>query len=148
MQRIPTCHPDKQHGALGLCRSCYNKHLRQINPAYRLSCQKSGERHRAAHPERKLATTLRQRYGLTIAQYEAMKASQQNKCFICRETKPLVIDHNHATGKVRGLLCCRCNTLCGFLEKSWSLVPAAILYTKFEVNHLGQDDRYKAPPVS
>lgn len=40
-------------------------------------------------------------------------------CDICRTTNgPFVIDHNHTTGKIRGLLCRRCNTAIGYLEES------------------------------
>ncbi len=60
------------------------------------------------------------KYGLTKAQREAMYASQDGRCAICGEHKSfskISTDHNHVTGKVRGLLCTFCNTLVGYLEK-------------------------------
>ena len=63
------------------------------------------------------------RYGLNRIQQEALLESQGSKCKICdKELKMFsghlggFIDHNHKTGKVRGVLCNRCNTVVGGLE--------------------------------
>jgi hypothetical protein len=55
---------------------------------------------------------LKRRYGITVAQYDEMLANQNNVCWICKrppKKKRLSVDHNHKTGKVRGLLCYSCN---------------------------------------
>lgn len=57
---------------------------------------------------------LRKRYGLTLSQRKRMEFEQKNRCKIClRAPKPggcpLAVDHDHKTGRVRGLLCFRCN---------------------------------------
>lgn len=58
---------------------------------------------------------LRQRYGITQHDYVQMLANQRGECAICAQTKPsgkynvFAVDHNHETGKVRGLLCNQCN---------------------------------------
>lgn len=54
---------------------------------------------------------LNHKYGLSIAQYEQMCEKQKGKCAICGEIPPkrLCVDHDHLTGKVRGLLCIPCN---------------------------------------
>ena len=53
-------------------------------------------------------------YGLTIEQYDYILVSQNYRCAICgnlaNAKKRLAIDHDHATGRVRGLLCSWCNT--------------------------------------
>lgn len=53
------------------------------------------------------------RYKLSVEKHQEMLQEQANKCAICEasppEGKPLVIDHHHDTGKVRGLLCYVCN---------------------------------------
>lgn len=55
------------------------------------------------------------RYGLTSEEYEALLASSDGGCHVCGSLLPgngrkrFDIDHDHATGKVRGLLCRRCN---------------------------------------
>jgi hypothetical protein len=64
---------------------------------------------------------LRRNYGITGAQYEMMHASQNGHCAICGKAEwhkngNLSIDHDHKTGKIRGLLCNWCNYGIGFLD--------------------------------
>jgi ethanolamine ammonia-lyase large subunit len=59
---------------------------------------------------------LRAKYGLTTEMVARMSALQNHKCALCKQRKKLVIDHCHSTGKVRGLLCHRCNTSLGWIE--------------------------------
>lgn len=54
-------------------------------------------------------------YGLTPADYDLLVNKQDGKCAICQQAKRLVVDHCHATGKIRGLLCHHCNTGIGLL---------------------------------
>jgi hypothetical protein len=54
--------------------------------------------------------TLKSLYGITSEQFDAMARSQDGRCAVCRKkTTRLVVDHDHATGEVRGLLCHGCN---------------------------------------
>ena len=59
-------------------------------------------------------------YKLTVEKYEEMLANQYFCCAICdglpETQRALSVDHDHVTGKVRGLLCIRCNTALGRLE--------------------------------
>lgn len=73
---------------------------------------------------------LRRKYGLSLEDYESLKAKQNNCCLICNEEKALNVDHNHLTGKVRGLLCRGCNTAIGLLKEDVSLLNKAIFYLK------------------
>ena len=70
------------------------------------------------------AETLRRRYGLTVGQVIEIAEAQANTCPLCSRQFPsenilsrrgneLVVDHDHETGKVRGLLCRACNVLLG-----------------------------------
>jgi hypothetical protein len=58
---------------------------------------------------------LMRKYGITVQQYDSMFETQRGLCFLCdlppKESEPLEVDHDHFTGKVRKLLCGRCNTL-------------------------------------
>ena len=59
---------------------------------------------------------LRDNYGLDPDLYDAMVFCQDGKCAICKRTdhrRRLDIDHDHKTGKVRGLLCEKCNKMLG-----------------------------------
>lgn len=71
-------------------------------------------------------------YGLTVEQYEAMVQRQGNCCAICGNGptigKTLCVDHDHRTGKVRGLLCNTCNVGMGALKDDPELVWLAFAY--------------------
>ncbi len=80
--------------------------------------------------ERRRAS-LRRSYGITLEQYQSMEKQQNHGCAICGkppEKRALAVDHCHATGKVRGLLCAKHNTGIGLFEDSPELLKAAILY--------------------
>lgn len=67
------------------------------------------------------ARNIKQKYNLSIRQYKAMFEDQDGKCWICRKPpirRRLSVDHDHKTGKVRGLLCDFCNYF--FLGKTHS----------------------------
>jgi hypothetical protein len=59
---------------------------------------------------------LRTVYGLSPQDFADMVRQQDRKCFVCHKKprKPLFIDHCHKTGRVRALLCVRCNSMLGF----------------------------------
>lgn len=78
-------------------------------------------------------------YGITIRQYAEILALQGGRCFLCREgetavtkdgmVKALHIDHDHATGQIRGLLCQRCNHALATVERHGMLwIYRAIVY--------------------
>ena len=82
---------------------------------------------------------LRRRYNLTDDAYEQMIKDQNNCCAICGqpETKMdhqhgtvarLAVDHCHTTGKVRGLLCSRCNVTIGRVGESVEILKAMVAY--------------------
>ena len=83
-------------------------------------------------PEYMRAYVLRTKYGLTTEQYAAMEQAQGNVCAVCSERcstgRRLAVDHDHATGAVRGLLCHRCNRAIGLLGDDAALLRAAAEY--------------------
>lgn len=79
--------------------------------------------------------SLRLRFGLTLAQYEDMRAAQNCRCAICRAHKPggkgdWHVDHDHRTKRVRGLLCQNCNIGLGNFKDSPARLNAAINYLR------------------
>jgi hypothetical protein len=70
------------------------------------------------------------RYGLTKEEHNAMVLLQNNVCAICNEPngKTLHVDHDHKTGRVRGLLCTRCNSGIGFFKDDINYLANAIKY--------------------
>lgn len=79
---------------------------------------------------------IKKKYGLTPEQYNTMLCKQNYACNICRKPtsrKKLAVDHNHKTGKVRGLLCVKCNTLLGFVYDDINILKRAIKHLKYEL---------------
>jgi len=81
------------------------------------------------------------RYDCTQEQFDAMKEKQNNSCGVCGikaedvihkdfKYSPLVIDHCHTTGNIRGLLCPTCNNALGLFHDSIKKLSNAITYLK------------------
>lgn len=65
---------------------------------------------------------IKGRYGITSDQYDKMLADQGGTCALCpNEISPygrrLSIDHDHVTGRVRGILCLRCNNQISLIDR-------------------------------
>lgn len=71
-------------------------------------------------------------YGITINEYEKMSIRQNHLCAICKEVsdtnRKLVVDHDHITGDIRGLLCGRCNKSIGLFKDNTIYLNNAIKY--------------------
>lgn len=96
-------------------------------------------RYREQNPRLVKNGQMRAMFGITLDQYEAMHSEQGGVCACCglpesaihnktRAPKRLSVDHDHATGEVRGLLCGRCNTALGLLDDDPSKIRALIAY--------------------
>jgi len=103
------------------CRAC--KNLRQ--KAWRTTNPDQAAEHRRRG-------RLLHRYGITAEEYEQQLQDQGGRCALCREPcrtgKRLAVDHDHETGKLRGLLCSACNTGIGSLGDNPVLMDRAIEY--------------------
>lgn len=116
---MPYKDPDKQRAA---SRRSHAAHKIARNASSRIYCEKHD--------------CLR-RYGISVDNYEAMLATQNGKCAICGSPNPGVagrkhftIDHDHATGGVRGLLCMRCNSALGLFQENPEILEQAVLYLR------------------
>lgn len=75
-------------------------------------------------------------YGLTPEAYTALEESQNYKCRICGKHKNetthrvLDVDHDHDTGRIRGLLCNSCNAGLGLFKDNQTNLLRAIQYLK------------------
>lgn len=64
---------------------------------------------------------LKYSYNMTLEEYNKLFKSQYGVCAICGHpelNRSLLVDHNHKTGKIRGLLCTLCNVLIGQIERT------------------------------
>jgi hypothetical protein len=76
---------------------------------------------------------FKKRYGISLVDYNEMVEHQEGKCLICGTHKSsldrsLTVDHDHATGKVRGLLCYNCNLVLGNAKDNVNTLQKAIEY--------------------
>jgi 5-methylcytosine-specific restriction endonuclease McrA len=106
-----------QDGLHTYCRSCNNARTVK-SPSYKESVRK-------AH--------LKRKYKITPEQYTKMFEAQNGVCAICREPEKdyreyLSVDHDHATSKVRGLLCHDCNLGLGKFKDDTNKLRMAIMY--------------------
>lgn len=81
---------------------------------------------------------FKKKYGITIEDYNKMFDLQKGKCAICGSHQDnlkfvLCVDHDHTTGKVRGLLCHNCNAGIGNLKDNIDLLSKAIEYLKINL---------------
>lgn len=126
-KRCPTCStvkahaefgPDRTHkdGLSSACRACRRQ---KANAWYRKNPVKAKNRNLA-------------RYGITLEDYGSLLAKQHGCCAICHrpptDGKLLVVDHDHATGMVRGLLHNECNVALGLFQDNPTILIAAANY--------------------
>jgi hypothetical protein len=70
-------------------------------------------------------------YGITDEQYKILVEVQNGLCAICLKStypKPLYVDHNHITNKIRGLLCINCNNAIGQVKENVEILLNMINY--------------------
>lgn len=97
-------HPSGKNGLQPGCKPC-----RSAKQKVEYNTKKQDENW---YTSRLLKKRLRE-YGLTLAEFQAMQEHAGGKCAICGDEAPLVIDHDHETMEVRGLLCQLCNIMLG-----------------------------------
>lgn len=82
---------------------------------------------------------LKSKYGMSLEDYDTMVERQNGLCLLCKERHKLVVDHDHQTDQVRGLLCANCNLLLGHARDSVPILLAAIEYLE-TCNKIGQKE--------
>lgn len=126
-----------QNKLMSACKTCTNTATREYRKSKpdevrewdrkkylksRERCLEYAREYRKKYPDRTMATNLKVKYGITRAEYDNKLSEQNNACAICnkpreKHSRNFAVDHNHATGNIRGLLCDGCNYGVGFLEK-------------------------------
>ena len=110
----------RNHGLSCTCKKCSNERLR-----------KDREQDREKWIKYNRKSNLKMRYGLQQNEFLQISKKQKGKCLICKKkTKRLCIDHNHKTGKVRGLLCQNCNAALGMVDENVVILKDMIRYLK------------------
>lgn len=115
-----------------ICVKCEQERGNVFHPRYRQckACHEEGQRDRdKRNPLTRYWIRIKSLYGLSKDGFMALLDLQEKRCAVCRcdIVKPDV-DHCHECRSVRGLLCHRCNVLCGHLENNRSILEAALGY--------------------
>lgn len=71
---------------------------------------------------------LARKYAMTVEAANELLADQDGKCAICRAAAAVHVDHDHETGKVRGMLCFRCNAALGQFDDQPTVLLRAARY--------------------
>lgn len=125
-----------------VCKQCneskslqeFYKH-KQMKDGYLNKCRECVK----VSPKRRREQKLRQKYGITIEMYNQMLTDQNGVCAICFKPEVwvhitsdkiqcLAVDHDHKTGKIRGLLCKKCNLAIGNMEDDTTRLLSAVRY--------------------
>jgi hypothetical protein len=137
-----------------ICKRCGNSFIGRYNRSKCDSCKaqvkkQAFDKFKRENPsywkewqttDKRRATNYRQ-YGITEADVDAMRSVQDFCCLICgaREgswkanSSRLVVDHNHTTGEVRGMLCPSCNRGLGQFNDDPDTLRAAVQYLAGEL---------------
>ena len=103
---------------------------------------KASDRWRRNNPEKVLGMNLRRAHGISLDEYRDMLAAQGGKCAICggdeEVKKRLVVDHDHGSGEVRGLLCSHCNLVLGYSRDNPAALWKAAAYLEIKEPQSGQ----------
>lgn len=126
------------------CRPCCAADMRAWCDKNRAKVRAGHLEYKRANPDRYIDSRLRHFFGLSLAEYRELEARQEGKCACCRQPetgmyrghgllkpKKLCVDHCHETGRVRGLLCCNCNTALGLLQEDPERVRMLAEYLEF-----------------
>jgi hypothetical protein len=110
------------------CLACRRIASRLAQQSWRLRNPEQSER----TSKNSSARQILKNHGLTAQEYSVMLEKQAGLCAICTKVnqngRKLAIDHNHTTGKIRGLLCSNCNVGLGHFKDNLKLLSRAGSY--------------------
>lgn len=117
-----------------MCKPCYTlwyksqnpDHWRRVDPVKRKAATRKWEKN---HPEKtrvyRKRRRVRKEYNLSLEEYQSLLAQS---CAVCGAKEGLHLDHDHKTGKVRGVLCARHNHALGLCQDNASELRALVDY--------------------
>ena len=135
-------------------RRAYTKEYYQLNKDRILSYQRDHNRKTGYASIKKYLRKyrLKQKYGLSLEEYDTMLLEQNGCCAICGTDTPggngrFHVDHCHSSNRVRGLLCARCNIGLGFFRDNTVVLARAIEYlASFDEQEEFDDEEEEKPP--
>jgi hypothetical protein len=117
----------------GLCPGCGSEltedELKDSRRIYCFECARSSPRRSILKRYGSFRNyKLMQKYGIDVAEFDRLVAAQGDVCAICEKRSATQVDHDHMTGKVRGVLCLECNAAIGAFKDSVRMLYRAIHY--------------------
>jgi hypothetical protein len=133
--------PHKTAEARRLYNREYKKRWNERHPGRKAAyMRKHYQANKVQHTAEVLRNKLKRKYGLTLDEYNQLLQDQNGQCAVCHTSdwgntrwgtvKRATVDHNHLTGKVRGLLCTKCNVVLGLFDDDTNRFVSAIAYLK------------------
>jgi Recombination endonuclease VII len=122
----------RRDGMQAWCKTCQAGY----NRVYSRTTERGKRRYGALTPAQRRTRKVKFEYGVDPDTYDRMLSEQGGVCALCKKPetmknrKNLCVDHDHQTGKVRGLLCQRCNQGLGWLGDTVEGLEAAIEYVR------------------
>mgnify|MGYP001565846128 FL=1 len=114
------------------CKTAYNRKWRSENyDRYKESVRRWRRKNLVSIRKSYRANLLKYVHKLTVREYNLMFKNQDYKCAICKEfpsRESLGVDHDHTTGKIRGLLCGNCNRALGLLRENRNVALGLVEY--------------------
>ena len=109
---------------MAYCKSCAVGITKEYRERYDVKYSRQGKHYEWA---------LKSKYNLSRKEYEEILINQNNLCAICKTISEykLVVDHDHSSNKVRGILCRKCNLSLGFAQDDISILKEMINYLEF-----------------
>jgi hypothetical protein len=124
-------------GRRPVCKFCIRKQQKKRYDGNAEFARARQRKYNAHNPQVMRKINLKKKYGITLEQYNTMFIFQGGVCLVCGQSeivtrlgkiKNLAIDHNHVTGKIRGLLCQKCNQALGLLNDNPVIIKSLLKY--------------------
>lgn len=115
-------------------KALYDKQRRENNPEYySRKAMEWSKRNREKVLISSRKNWIKTKYGISIDEYNQKLTQQNNCCAICEKhestfQRRLAVDHDHTTGKVRDLLCTKCNLAFGYVDENPEILQKMIIY--------------------
>lgn len=128
-----------KHGKSARCKECAG----QVKIEWQAQNSDQVKEMHSSYWKNNKMKIMMQRYGITKEDFNSLLEKQDSKCAICGREDPgcgdsrrsrFSVDHDHLTGKIRGLLCILCNTALGSLQDSPDLLRKAATYIEEQRN--------------
>ncbi len=129
-------------GLKSYCSDCENKRGKEFRIKNKQKLSKKAKEKYEKHKDLFVHRKLLRVFGVGLDDYKMLLKKQNNKCAICKkrnqQKKRFNIDHDHKTGKIRGLLCMKCNVGLGAFEDN-------IVFLKESIKYLKKSEKEKSP---